>query len=408
MASVCFLAGCVALAISGCGSLDPRQEAAPSAAVARERSLQAPAAENEFAGKNRFGIATGTILYNLLVARNHNTARFDSMMDDFKSLGVVWIRTLASWRDMERSEGSYDFSNLDYLVQAARSRGMKLILEPNAPPAWAAYKPESDRLLPPDRGVPPFDVAAYARFTGRLAAHLRHSDAQGTVAAIELGNEPNHVKAWNPPSAAKYTKGLLIPCYSAIKTANSNMVVLIGGIGGIKDANGDYDPYRFVKELYDNGAHGYFDGISYHPYSYPVLASESAAGSGIRKKKELEVGTAWQRMIAVYTDLMVPHGDGEKKIWITEYGMPTNGPRIKNAQQEEARQAEMVRDVYALLNANPRRYPWIAGIGPLCWFSYLDKGNDPTNRKDFMGMVRSDGTHKPACDAYRLMSSTSW
>jgi hypothetical protein len=34
------------------------------------------------------------------------------------------------------------------------------------------------------------------------------------------------------------------------------------------------------------------------------------------------------------------------------------------------------------------------------WYDYSDTGNDTSTNEDFFGLVRLDGSHKPAYDAF--------
>ena len=92
---------------------------------------------------------------------------------------------------------------------------------------------------------------------------------------------------------------------------------------------------------------------------------------------------------------MVSFGDGAKKIWGTEVGAPTRGPRSVS----ETNQAMWLRDYYDIWNG------W-AFTGPLFWYSARDTGNANT-LEDSYGLVHHDRTPKPALAAFKAMVDSS-
>ncbi|HWA64733.1 MAG TPA: hypothetical protein VG866_02705, partial [Candidatus Paceibacterota bacterium] len=158
--------------------------------------------------------------------------------------------------------------------------------------------------------------------------------------------------------------------------------------------NGDIAPIDFLSELYQDGGKIFFDGVGFHPYSYPALPSYTQAWN------------AWSQMNDTNPSLrgiMSANGDSSKKIWLTEFGAPTNGPGI-TASVDDARlyqspdhvtedlQAKMVTDAARLAQG----YSW---AGPLFFFTYKDTGTASNSIENFFGLVRYDGSKKPAYDA---------
>jgi hypothetical protein len=44
--------------------------------------------------------------------------------------------------------------------------------------------------------------------------------------------------------------------------------------------------------------------------------------------------------------------------------------------------------------------PW---AGPFFWFSYQDNGSTGSSNETYFGLIRADGSHKPAYDTYRQL-----
>jgi hypothetical protein len=186
------------------------------------------------------------------------------------------------------------------------------------------------------------------------------------------------VKSFANPDAAVYAQVLRFS-YPLIKAADPKALVLTGGLGGNKDTNGNIPGDVFLADLYRAGAKPYFDAVSYHPYTYPLLPSKDAGERG------------WSRMLAA-RQTMVDNGAAEKQIWVTEFGAPTGG--ANGVSQEQ--QAAIMQDAYRLWAG----YSW---GGPLCWFSYRDKGTDTSDQGNFFGLYTNDGRPKLALEEFETL-----
>jgi hypothetical protein len=82
---------------------------------------------------------------------------------------------------------------------------------------------------------------------------------------------------------------------------------------------------------------------------------------------------------------MTSYGDGAKQIWGTEFGYPTGGQQSMSEQT----QADYV---------NPTIDTWYSHsfAGPLLWYCGRDSGTSAIDREDHFGLLRYDGSAKPA------------
>ena len=308
-----------------------------------------------------FGVSVGLQLFN------EKDTDVDTDVAGIATLGAHWIRTAIRWDDIEPSSANVDdWSKPDRIVADAQKHGIKLIMNITGTPPWARAPGAGNVEFPPD-------LHTYATFTGKIAARYK-----GKVAAYELGNEPNHLKSFARPDPKLYEQVLEFS-YPLIKAADPDTKVLTGGLGGQQQKNGIVPGDVFLADLYRDGAKPYFDGVSYHPYTYPDLPSADSAKPG------------WTRMLAA-RETMVKNGDGEKKIWVTEYGAPTGGPKSVDQNQ----QAAIMYDAYRLWSG----YSW---AGPLCWFDYRDIGTDTSDHGNFFGLYANNGDPKVALTQYQTL-----
>jgi hypothetical protein len=312
---------------------------------------------------DQFGISTGQQLFT------ETGDKIDADMAGIATLPAHWVRTAVRWDSVEPDgPTSDDWAQADRIVAAAQKNKIELIIDLTGTPPWARAPGAGPVQFPPD-------LQTYATFAGKLAARYK-----GRVAAYELGNEPNHLKSFaNPSEAPRLYAQLLKLSYPAIKAADPAAKVLTAGVGGTT-GNGVVGGDEFVADLYAAGAKPYFDGVAYHPYTYPLLPSDDHGARG------------WNRMLKA-RDTMVSNGDGDKQIWVTEYGAPTDGPNSVSEDQ----QAKIMYDAFRLWAT----YPW---AGPLCWFDYRDKGTDTSDHGNFFGLYTKDGQPKVALQQYETLA----
>src|SRR5690606_12770362 len=112
--------------------------------------------------------------------------------------------------------------------------------------------------------------------------------------------------------------------------------------------------------------------VSHHPYCWPALPGAAHSWS------------AWHQMAGTSKSLrsvMVANGDGDKRIWGTEFGAPTGGPA--GTHVTEAEQAQMIARAYGLWQG----YEW---AGPLFVYEGRDMGTSQTTRENHFGLIRHD------------------
>jgi hypothetical protein len=331
-----------------------------------------------------FGIAAGGGLQ--LLDEQTRQARLDRMT----GLGVGWVRFDISWSEVQAGgPSSWDWSNYDRLVSAARARDLQMLVVLAYTPTWARTSSCASSA-----GCVPNDTQQFADFAKAAVERYRSAG----VRHWEVWNEPNLRSYWGTaPDPASYTK-LLRKASAAIKAADPGAVVLTGGLARAYDGAGDLAPATFLRGIYDAGGRDAFDVVADHPYSFPAAPY---SGRGVN---------AW-RMLGDLRSTMMAAGDGAKKIWLTEYGARTSGPGQLTADVDQADRTEsdyVSEPVQAQMLAAAVRLrgkqPW---LGPLFFYSDTDTGGDTSRSTEYYGFYRTDGSPKPAADAVRQAIAAS-
>ncbi len=329
-----------------------------------------------------FGMALGDTLMG------QSQADLNSEMTALSSFGVSWIRIDVAWADLQPNSASQalQWSKIDPIVSAAKAHHLHILATLAYTPSWAAVAGCDDS----SQKCTPASDAQFANYATSVAKRYN-----STICAFEIWNEENNQGFWTPaPNAVTYTN-LLKATYPALKKVDPSAPVLLGSFGPLDDLSGSQQPVTFLSDLYAAGARGYFDVVGFHPYSYPALPDTVASWSG------------WSMMNDLPTSIrsvMTANGDSNKQVWITEYGAPTNGPGPTETDQnygtvsgddhlDEQLQAETVTQ-------STQQYMQYSWLGNYFWYSFKDLGSSTADTGNFFGLIKFDGTHKAAYDAF--------
>ena len=291
--------------------------------------------------------------------------RFDAM----KAAGATWVRYDLSWDEVQHASAhSYNWDTSDRITRSALAHGLKPLLIIDFSPPWARSSACKDTKF-----CAPASDGTMANF----AAVAVHRYAPIGVHYWEIWNEPNLASRWQPIADPVQYTNLLKTVYPVIKQTDEQATVIAGVMAPAATSNGDYRPDDFISALYEARAHGAFDALSTHPYTYPLTPSASTPAD------------AWGQMQTIH-NLMAENGDGNEKLWVTEYGAPTNGPSDPTVPHvTEDVQAQMADEAISIFRSN-------AWSGPFFWYDYQDAGTDTSSIENFFGLVRADGSQKPA------------
>ena len=278
------------------------------------------------------------------------TAERRAALDQVAGAGVRWLRIDMYWKDLEPRRGRLDpalLGRIDTAIAEARARRMQVLGVLWGTPPWASGKQHP--------GTPPKNVRDFARFAGVMARRYR-----GRVAAWQLWNEPNQRRFFINGTPAYYVK-MLRASYPLV---HPHARVVFAGLTR-HDA-------RWLRRAYAAGAKGTFDVMAVHPYPQRHDA---------RPEGPVITGVKYVRAV------MVSRRD-PKPIWFTELGWSTYKDGVTEPQQA----SYLLRSSRVL-----RRYPYVQRV---FWFTL----NDWPVENEWLanlGLVRADGTEKPAFRALR-------
>ena len=255
-----------------------------------------------------------------------------------KNMGFNWVKFQLPWKDFEGQRGQRNWP--DDIIGDLNGNGLNVLVSIVKAPDWA--RPGNT-----DRSVegPPADPGTYASFVGEFAARYC-----GRVQAIEVWNEQNLDYEWGrePLDPARYVR-LLAAAYGAIKRACPSTVVVSGALtptGAPPPVA--MDDFTYLERMYQAGLKNYADAIGAHPSGFnvaPDVPGGAPACDFIRGQGSLYVGPcnsphhswSFRSTMEGYRNIMLRYGDGNKRIWPTEFGWAAGwtgqtGLRVRQGQ----------------------------------------------------------------------------
>jgi hypothetical protein len=323
-------------------------------------------------------------------------------------LHLQWVKLQVRWDDLEQTQGSVDWSYLDGAVNAACTKGVRVMLSIVGAPVWTQASPMP---APEGQKAPPDNYLVYADFVGRVVEHY-----QGKVEAIEVWNEQNLEREWNTAAgvnATEYVK-LLQAAYTVIKSKDPAVTVIAGALAptGVNLADGGrtlvIDDATYLTQFVQAGGLAFADCIGTH--SNGTNLPPTADGANPPPRAGQTFGGPWDNphyswalksQVETYAQIL----NNQRPQCVTEFGYASavdgQYPSIFGfaADVSEQQQAEYVLQAYNWMRAS--------GMVKLAFLFNLDygpKGGDPaTDDNVIFSILTKAGTPRPAFDAISLM-----
>ena len=290
--------------------------------------------------------------------------QLNPQLDRVERAGIGWVRIDFIWAAVETQRGVYDWHLYDALVGAAQQRGLSVLAIIAYTPQWATDGPEI-------AGVPR-DVEDWKTFCTKAAKRYR-----GRIAAWEIWNEPNLTKFW-AGTREQYWQQILIPGADAIHAVDPHALVAGPALAHV----GSRDWHHWLLETLQT-AGDKIDVVTHHLYD-----GDGSDDVTTKLDGSTQFGNnpgLWNVVAPSVREVLKAANARSKPFWLTETGW-------ESAAVGEARQGE---EYQGLLD------DWLTGSAPRTWvqkvfFYELQDGPDFT-----WGVLREDGSAKPAYGAFR-------
>lgn len=296
-------------------------------------------------------------------------------------IGVRIIRQSLRWDQIEVRRGNYDWEWWDAYVADIAGHGIELMPIIQDAPRWRQEKrpPVSWGLMPPKR-------AAMANFAARLVRRYgpdgsfwaRNPEVPAQPIRVwQIWNEPNLARYWaQRPNAREYVR-LLWAVRNAIKEEDPDAEIVAAGMPDSRLWR-SIGLYAYITQMYEAGARGAFDSLAVNAYA--------------ERPRDMLRSLGYVRAIMRYFR-------DRSKIWVTELGWGTGGPRYR-FRTTRAKQAEYLGQAMRGLAKNRWRFG-IRGFVHYQWQDAPPYGTTPDFWGLHTGLLDLKGREKPAYSVFK-------
>ncbi len=292
---------------------------------------------------------------------------YDRILNMINDLRFTWIKQQVEWKDTENPKGTYYWGELDRIVAAAARHKVHVMLSVVKAPEWATG---GGHGFPKD----PQDLYDFMK---ALATHFK-----GRVDAYEIWNEHNLQGESGEVNPGRYVE-LLKAAYNGVKAADPGAVVIAGALTptGVNDPRGERSPgaegvmndVLYLEEMYkyhDGEVRSYFDVLGTHPYGFNNPPDNKwpdnpnwnplfpVAGDG-KPDYYNRHNSFYFRRIEDQRAIMEKYGDGEKQMWVTEYGWCSDYREDGYGECKYNTLEDQGRYILGAMERARKYYPWM-------------------------------------------------
>lgn len=257
-----------------------------------------------------------------------------TVLDAAQSAGMQWAREEFRWEVIEPSDGVFDFTQYDAIVDSYAERNMNVL-------GLLTYSTQDASTKPSDNDYEfyPPDITEWKKYVRTVVRQY-----EGQVHHWEIWNEPNHEGFWK--GTQKEYIAVLQAAANVIHDENPNAKVVLGGLSG---ADSDY-----LNGILNGIDSGVVDIVAIHPYRQIDGSFTYAPEDAQDRLNTLRSD--------IYNVLAVMRRHGYKKtpIWLTEMGWPTS-----TAGVSKTRQAQFLMRAYVEALSIPQ-------VKKIFWYSLVD------------------------------------
>lgn len=308
--------------------------------------------------------------------------------DQVAATGADWLRESFSWSEIEPRQNQWDWSRYDRVLTESASRGMRVLPLLMETPSWAGRTWDTI----------PSDPTDYAQYVGKV---VERYGPGGTFWQLhpELDSSlaPEYFEIWNEPFLGVFSAGDADPAkyarlvrasaragHAANPAAKYIMAADVSATDDWSEWHAWIDPmYKAVPDLGN-----YFDAVAVHPYAVDDPDAWHP-GSYLARWETPRIEQIRREFVS--------HGDGEKRFWVTEMGWSTctGDPNCVTERQQADYLARFFQQVTT---------DWSSYVDAVFVYHLNDLGTDQSDKENFFGLTRRDGSKKPA---YRVVQQVT-
>ncbi len=298
--------------------------------------------------------------------------------------GLRWAKQHFLWSEIEAERGVYSWAKYDQLVDLYREHGLEVVARLDWAPPWV----RADYVL----GINnlPEDLDDYARYVGAVAEHFR-----GRVRFYQIWNEPNLLAEWGnrldrPVDPAAYV-AMLRAASQAARQADPDAVIIAAPLAINLETlavAGNMSDLDYLEGMYRAGAAPYFDILGANAFGMDLPPADPPAVHRLNFRR-----------VELQRAIMERHRDGNKAVWLNEYGWNASPEEMPPELQIWQRVSEEEQAAWTVEGYRwaAEHWPWAGVIN--IWYFRQWGGKAPTEADYYFRMVDTDFTPRRLYDA---------
>ncbi len=300
----------------------------------------------------------------------------NTVLAKVKEANIGWIRIDVDWSKIERKRGTFNYKEVDRVVNYANSNGLKILAILGATPSWANGG-KSDNY-------PPLKTKYWTNFVSVTVQRYK-----GKIKYWSIWNEPN-LDDFFKGSPQTYVNDILIPAVNEIRSIDSSSKIVAPDISYLTSPNNRWDTY--LTPVLNKGKN-YIDIVSMHIY-------DNKGAQAIMDKIE--------KGYVVYDSVMKIlniTGCGDKELWLTETGWSTD---VVSEDIQATNYFNLLKKVLNSTSVDKIFFYEIKDIEKISYYGILKSNNTPkkayytyknfiANESDFIENGDDENERKKAC-----------
>ena len=172
------------------------------------------------------------------------------------ALNPLYMRVSVLWADIEKSQGVFDWTDTDALVDRFRAANYEIVLD-----LWGSSPLYAEDILKPPTEKDARLLDAWTRYLREAARHFK-----GRVRFFQIGRSPNSAAVWGNIDSSRLYAFLLKKAASTVRSQVKGAVIVSGGLAGADTA--------WLEKFFAAGAAPYVDVVCMRPDPKQDLATQ--------------------------------------------------------------------------------------------------------------------------------------
>jgi hypothetical protein len=353
--------------------------------TATPRTTLAPTASPTASAEPGFAVGWNVALRGDDAEPQHNR-RVAAVVEDS---GVSWVRFQVQWFAVEPVDGQWNPAPSDRMIEAMHAAGLNVLAVVAKAPDWAVSDDPETFLEDP------------AEFR-ELMAYLSRRYA-GKVQAWEIWNEANLAHEVGGYVNVDDYLAMLEAGAAGVRAGDPNALVVFGGLtpNGVMDPTIAIDDVSFLELAYARSGgelSQWFDVLGAHAVSTHNPPDDNWPGpltSGHEGWNDHS--SFFFRRVEQLRQVMVAQGDGDKPVWITEFGWSTENQDPGREYAANNTEAEVAQFIVRALEIAMDEWAWCTGA--FIWNLNWSTLTAPDDHKYPSSALYEDWTPRPAYEA---------